>query len=94
MQKYVAREKTAALFKQLKLQLLVQAGALRKYLMCKSGAHPFSHLRGVETLCLSILSIRAGHAEAGPDPLDLGKSLNPVTQLLGATAFAFPTGRL
>lgn len=45
-------------------------------------------------MCLSILSIRAGRAEADPDPPDLGKSVNPVTQLLGATAFAYPPGRV
>ena len=83
-----------SLVKQLKLQLAVQASTLRNYLMCKSGAHPLSRLREGETLCLSILSIRAERAEADPDPLDLGKSVNPVTQLLGATAFAYPTGRL
>lgn len=94
MQKYVGREKTAAFFKQLKLQLSVQASVLRKYLMYKSGTHPPSHLReGGETLCLSILSIRAGWAEADPNPLGLVKLVNPVTQLLGATAFAYPTGR-
>ena len=94
MQKCVGREKTAALFKQLKLQLSVQASALRKYLMYKSGAHLPSRLREGETLCLSILSSRAGRAEADPDPQDLGKSVNPVTQLLGVSAFAYPTGRL
>lgn len=43
MQKYMGTETTAAFFKQLKLQLSVQGSALRKYLMCKSGAHPPSH---------------------------------------------------
>lgn len=62
--------------------------------MYKTGTRPLSHLRQGETLCLSILSIRAEYVEADPDPLDLGKSVNPVTQLLGATAFAYPTGKM
>lgn len=91
MQKSAGRERTAALCKQLEWQLSVH---FRKYLMYKSGAHPPSHLREGETLCFGILSIRAGCVEADPDPLDLSKSVNPVTQQLGATPFAYPTSRL
>lgn len=81
MQKYLGREKAAALSKLLELQLSVQTSTLRKYLMYnKRGTYSPPHLRGA-TPSLNILGIRAGCAEADPDPLDLGTSANPVLQL-------------
>lgn len=82
MQKYVGREKAAALSRLLELQLSVQTISLRTYLMYnKSGACSPPHLRGRATPSLNILVIRAGCAEADCDPLDLGTSANPVPQL-------------
>lgn len=82
MQKYVGREKAAALSRLLELQLSVQTSNLRKYVMYnRSGAHSPPHLRGGATPSLNILGIRAGRAEADLDPLDLGTSANPVPQL-------------
>lgn len=82
MQKYVGREKAAALSKLLELQLSVHTSTLRKYLVYnKSGAHSPPHLRAGETPSLNILDVRAGCAEADPDPLDLRTSSNPAPQL-------------